>query len=48
MEDLLAVLETIPDYRVERGKLHNLAGIIHVSLWAPMWSCYMAGYSGNL
>ncbi len=33
MENLLAILETIPDYRVERGKLHNLAEIIVMSLY---------------
>ena len=33
MEDLLALLENIPDYRVDRGKLHNLAEIIVMSLY---------------
>ncbi len=33
MEDLLAVLKTIPDYRVDRGKLHNLAEIIIMSIY---------------
>lgn len=33
MEDLLAILETIPDHRADKGKLHNLAEIIVMSLY---------------
>lgn len=33
MKDLLVLLEEIPDYRVDRGKLHNLAEIIVMSLY---------------
>lgn len=33
MEDLLAILETIPDHRADKGKLHNLAEIIIMSLY---------------
>ena len=33
MENLLAFLENIPDYRVDRAKLHNLAEIIVMSLY---------------
>lgn len=33
MENLLAILETIPDHRADKGKLHNLAEIIVMSLY---------------
>ena len=32
MEDLLTLLEEIPDYRVDRGKHHNLAEIEGINL----------------
>lgn len=33
MEGLLAILGTIPDHRADKGKLHNLAEIIIMSLY---------------